>query len=445
MGWRTQSMNLNLNRDYMKADAPETRAFLELWNRWLPDFFVDDHVTDGADYEYDVTYNLDTGPEVYPPLAEWQRTSLAPALEESVAQSGHSISPVIFLRDDSDPAKGLSLFPDTPRFSTGYMVLQNRAGMLVEMHMLKDYRTRVTGNYEILRALLQVVNRDADTLVRLNRDADEATIAAGRKPSQSPPVALRLEAVEETVLVPYRSFGYSRGLSVVSGGIWLKYTTTPLEMSLPKSSGLRITKSVTPPLAYIVPAQWGSVISVLQAHGVKMRRTSASWRGEVETYRCEGVKWQEQSFEGRQVLFVPIETKSGQASQGACRSVRERLTFPKGSAVVPLDQRAARVAIHFLEPEAPDSAVAWGFFNAVFEQKEYGEAYVLEKLAREMMDKDPKLAEEFAQKVASDNAFASDPSARLDFFYRRSPWWDSHLGLYPVGRLSSLEGIPLAP
>jgi len=445
MGWRTQSMNLNLNRDYIKADAPETRAFLALWNRWLPDFFVDDHVTDGADYEYDVTYNLDTGPDVYPPLAEWQRETLAPALEESVTQSGHAISPVIFLRDDSDPSRGLSLFPDTPRFSTGYMVLQNRPGMLVELHMLKGYRTRVTGNYEILRAMLQVVNRDADTLVRLNRGADEATIAAGRKPSQSPPVALRLEAIEETVLVPYRSFGYTRSLSVVSGGIWLKYTQTPLEMSLPKSSGLRITKSVQPPLAYIVPVQWNSVISVLQAHGVKMRRTSAPWRGEVETYRCEGVKWQEQSFEGRQTLFVPIEAKSGKASQGACRSVRERLSFPKGSAVVPLDQRAARVAIHFLEPEAPDSAVAWGFFNAVFEQKEYGDSYVLEKLAREMMDKDPKLAEEFAQKVASDKAFASDPSARLDFFYRRSPWWDSHLGLYPVGRLSSLEGIPLAP
>jgi len=445
MGWRTQSMNLNLNRDYMKADAPETRAFLALWNRWLPDFFVDDHVTDGADYVYDVTYNLDTGPEVYPPLAEWQRETLAPALEESVIRSGHAISPVIFLRDDSDPSRGLSLFPDTPRFSTGYIVLQNRPGMLVEMHMLKDYRTRVTGNYEILRATLEVVNRDADSLVRMNRDADEATIAAGRKSSGNAPVALRLEAVEETALVPYEGIGYNRSLSVVSGGIWLKYSTTPMPVSLPKSTGLRITKSVTPPFAYIVPAQWGSVISVLEAHGIKMRRTSAPWRGEVETYRCEGVKWQEQSFEGRQVLFVPIEAKSGEASQGACRSVRERLSFPKGSAVVPLDQRAARVAIHFLEPEAPDSAVAWGFFNAVFEQKEYGEAYVLEKLSREMMDKDPKLAEEFAQKVAADKAFAADPAARLDFFYRRSPWWDSHLGLYPVGRLSSLEGIPLAP
>ncbi|HEV8377168.1 MAG TPA: M14 family metallopeptidase, partial [Candidatus Polarisedimenticolia bacterium] len=142
MGWRTQAMNLNLNRDYMKADAPETRAFLKLWNRWLPDFFVDNHVTDGADYVYDVTYNLDTSPEVYPPLAAWLSEALAPHLEESVTRAGHAISPIIFLNDDSDPAKGLAVFPDTPRFSTGYTILQNRPGMLVELHMLKDYKTR---------------------------------------------------------------------------------------------------------------------------------------------------------------------------------------------------------------------------------------------------------------------------------------------------------------
>jgi hypothetical protein len=445
MGWRTQSMNLNLNRDYMKADAPETRAFLKLWNRWLPDFFVDDHVTDGADYAYDVTYNLDTGPEVYPPLADWQRTTLAPALEESVTRSGHAISPVIFLRDDTDPAQGLAVFPDTPRFSTGYMVLQNRPGMLVELHMLKDYRTRVTGNYEILRALLEVVNRDADTLIRMNRAADEATIAAGRQPSSATPFPLRLEAVAETALVPYRGFQYDRILSAVSGGVWIRYDSAPLDLSLAKSTGLKVTRFIQPPAAYIIPAQWTAVIGVLEAHGVSMRRTSAPWEGEVSTYRCEGVKWQEQSFEGRQGLTVPVGPQDGAPAKAGCREVREKLSFPKRSAVVPLDQRAARVAIHFLEPEAPDSAVAWGFFNAVFEQKEFGEAYVLEKLARDMMTADPKLKEEFERKVASDKAFASDPTARLDFFYRRSPWWDARLGLYPVGRLSSLKGLPLAP
>jgi len=155
-GWRTQSQNLNLNRDYMKADAPETRAFLKLWNRWLPDFFVDDHVTDGADFVYDTTYNLDTGPDVFPALAAWQRDVLAPLLERSVADAGHPIAPFIALKDDTDPSRGMVTWPSSPRYSTGYVILQNRPGLLVEMHMLKDYRSRVTGNYEVLRALLEV-------------------------------------------------------------------------------------------------------------------------------------------------------------------------------------------------------------------------------------------------------------------------------------------------
>jgi hypothetical protein len=309
--------------------------------------------------------------------------------------------------------------------------------------MLKDYKTRVTGNYELLRALLEVVNRDADKLIRLNREADEATIAQGRMASGRSPFPIRLEAAEETVPVAYRSFGFERVLSDVSGGIWIRYNTSPRELTVPRTSAIKVAKSVVPPLAYLIPAPWTSVISVLEAHGIKVRRTTRPWMGEVDTYRCEGVKWQAQSFEGRQAPIIPVPT--GDSPQGGCVPVREPLSFPRGSALVPLDQRAARVAIHFLEPEAPDSAVAWGFFNAVFEQKEYAESYVMEKLAREMMEKDPKLREEFERKVAGEKEFAADPQARLQFFYRRSPWWDSRMGLYPVGRLESTEGIPLAP
>src|SRR5262245_47352730 len=144
-GWRTQARNLNLNRDYMKADAPETRAFLKLWNRWLPDLFVDTHVTDGADFQYDTTYGFDTGPDIVPAIAEWQRNSLAPYVEASVAAAKQVIGPFINLKDETDPAQGLRAGQDLPRFSTGYVNLQNRPAILLETHMLKDYRTRVRG------------------------------------------------------------------------------------------------------------------------------------------------------------------------------------------------------------------------------------------------------------------------------------------------------------
>ncbi len=444
MGWRTTAINLNLNRDYMKADAPETRAFLRLWNRWLPDYFVDDHVTDGSDYQYDVTYQCDWTPDVVPAIAEWQRRVVEPYLAQSVAQAGHVAGPYIDPKDPADLSKGMITWPSLPRYSNGYATVQNRPGVLVEMHMLKDYRTRVGGNYAILRGLLELVNRDADALVRMNREADGATIAAGKAPGRSPmPLLLVSDGTTEPFV--YKGFRSQTSLSEVSGGRRLSYTADPTEVTIPRETGFVAAVSVVPPAAYIVPTQWTEVIDVLAAQGIRMFKTSRPWEGEVETYRCDEPRWNPRPFEGRQVLFSPGEgTPKSDAALGACRVVREKIAYPAGSAVVPLDQRAAKVAIHLLEPQGPDSFVAWGFFNAIFEQKEFGEDYVVEKLAREMLAKDPRLAAEFEAKLAADPKFARSPKARLAFFYDRSPWRDPKMGLYPVGRLGSLSGIPIA-
>jgi murein tripeptide amidase MpaA len=442
MGWRAQSQNLNLNRDYLKAQAPETRDFLKMWNRWLPDFFVDDHVTDGADFQYDVTYGLDTGPDVDPALARWQEEVLAPYMEKSVTQAGHRIFPYVQLFDDTDLSKGLKTLQDVPRFSTGYTILQNRPGMLVEMHMLKDYKTRVTGNYEILRALLEVVNRDAEKLVAMNRAADAATVASGKAYNPQARFPLQVEA-SSTVPVQFLGYKYNIAPSEISGAPWIQYTRDPLTLTIPRQMALRATRTIAPPRAYIVPAEWTSVIDVLTAHGLRLERTTSSWTGEVETYRCTA-QWQPQPFEGRHVIAGAGEFGTRPALQSMCQPTRATMTFPAGSVVVPLDQRSAKVAIHWLEPEAPDSAVAWGFFDSIFEQKEYGESYVMEKLAREMLAKDPKLKAEFEARLAADAKFAASPQDRLNFFYERSPWADPRLGLYPVGRLTSIQGLPVS-
>ncbi len=443
-GWRTQARNLNLNRDYMKADAPETRAFLKMWNRWLPDLFVDTHVTDGADFQYDITYGIDTGPDVFPALAEWKGQVLAPYLERSVGAAGHVIGPYVNLKDETDPTQGMTTAQDPPRFSTGYINLQDRPAVLLETHMLKDYRTRVLGSYEFLKAILEVANRDADRLIEMNRAADAATVAAGKRYDAAARFPLRLESDGTTEPFAFRGFAFSLTRSDISGARRIEYTKEPMEITIPRQTSLKATVAVAPPLAYVVPAQWTPVIEVLKAHGLRLLKTARAWVGEVETYRCEGPIWNGRPFEGRQVLFNPGEggAKAG-ASPGACAAATERLAFPAGSVIVPLDQRGARVAIHLLEPQAPDSLLAWGFFNSIFEQKEYAEAYVMERVARDMLAKDPRLKEEFERRLAEDKVFAARPEARLDFFYRRSPWWDTRLGLYPVGRLTSLEGVPL--
>lgn len=452
-GWRTTGVNLNLNRDYLKADTVETRAFLRLFDRWRPDLMVDNHVSDGADYQYDTTYQFNDGPTLFPGLSAWITRRLEPYMVDSVSAAGPVIGRYLTFADPNDPARGALAGQDTPRFSTGYLALQSRPGLLVEMHMLKDYATRVRGNYELLRAVLEAVNRDADELLRLNREADEATIAAPRQPEARVP--LRLEATGETEPFSFRGYRAHHSLSEVSGTRRVEYSREPVTFTLPRQTTLRVTHSVTVPAAYIVPAQWTAVIDVLAAHGLTLRRTQQPWSGEVETYRCDTVSWSSRPFEGRTVVALtatsPLETggafdqsAESAAPAGRCRTVREKLDFPAGSVVVPMNQRAAKVAVHFLEPEAPDSAVAWGFFNAIFEQKEAPEPYVMETLAREMMAKDSALKAEFEAKVQADRNFAASPAARLDFFFRRSAWWDPYQGRYPVGRLASLEGIPLS-
>jgi hypothetical protein len=445
MGWRGNGSNLNLNRDYLKADAPETRAFLEMFHQWLPDFFVDDHVTDGADYQYDVTFTIDDGPNVYGPTARWIDDTVTPFLTKSVDDSGHLASPTyITLNDDTDPAKGLGFSDDPPRFSTGYMILQNRPGMLVELHMLKDYKTRVTGNYELLRALMEVVNRDAAKLIQLNADADADAARLGAHPLSNVQFPLAVAWNGQTTPFLFRGYKYTRELSAVSGAMWIRYSHEPWNVSLPLSSGFKVAASTVPPAAYIIPAQWTHVIDVLAAHQVEMQRTTAAWTGEVETYRCRDMQWQGPPFEGRHPIFAGEDAGTQPGKFGTCELATETRTYPAGSAVIPLNQRLSKVAIQWLEPQGPDSAMAWGFFDPIFEQKEYGEAYVLEKLAREMMEKDPKLKTEFEHKIESDPAFAANPYARLEFFYERSPWYAAnHIGDYPVGRLTKLEGGPL--
>lgn len=445
MGWRGNGSNLNLNRDYMKADAPETRAFLRMFHRWLPDFFVDNHVTDGADFQYDVSFLIDTTPDVAPATAQWIRESVTPDLEEQVNAAGHLAFPTLIdLVDENDPAKGLSMMQNPPRFSTGEMILENRPGLLVEIHMLKDYRTRVTGNYEILSALLNVMNRDTAKLIALNRtaDADAAKLGSHALGNAHFPLAIGWGDTSTPVL--FRGYQYKRTLSEISGTMSVSYTHQPWNATLPRFDEPKVTAWTTPPAAYIIPPQWTHVIDVLAAHDVAMQRTTAAWTGNVERYKCSGMEWQGPPFEGRHPIFHGEGAGAEPGRFGACVLTTDTVTFPAGSAVVSLDQRLSKVAIQWLEPEAPDSAMRWGFFDPIFEQREYGEPYVLEKLARENMAKDPALKAEFEHRVESDPRFAASPSARLKFFYDRSPWGQANrVGEYPVGRLLSLDGVPL--
>src|SRR2546421_4641918 len=426
MGWRANATNLNLNRDYMKADAPETRAWLRLWNEWQPDLFIDCHVTDGADFRYDVTYQYEAGENVPAPLREWWRTAYEGRIVPAAEAAGRLFSTYLVFRDNRDPQhKGVEGFIGTPRFATGYTPLRNRPGLLIETHMLKDYRTRVLGTYDLLRAALEEVNHDPEGLLRADHAADEQVTNEGRRYDPTRKVALRLAFTDKSVPRLIKGIEFHTELSDVSGALRVVYGTKPFDYTVPFFNETHAVVSVAPPLYYIIPPQWTSVIDVLAAHGLRMQRLAEPLTVDVESYRFSEVKWGNSSFEGRVVVAQKNQV------------ISERRTYRAGSVVVSLAQPAARVALNLLEPDAPDSFVAWVCFNSVFEQEEYGEDYVLEKLAREMLAHDEKLRQEFEQRVANDPKFAASAQERLRFFHERSPYWDRQLNLYPVGRITT--------
>jgi hypothetical protein len=427
MGWRVTAQNLNLNRDYMKADAPETQAWLRLYTAWLPEFFVDCHVTDGADFQHVATYGIETHDNVAPPVRDWINRTYLPELQRLTTGAGVPVVPYIFLRDENDPRKGVWGGTSAPRFSTGYTALQNRPGLLIETHMLKNYKARVDATALILEATIACVNKDAAGLRQAVRSADERAV-------RNPPVPVPLDfRVGGTPSDSMHYFGYVQrsSPSELSGTNWIAYTKEPFEAVVPRYDSIRITKAVVPPFAYLIPREWTTVIERLRLHGVDLHRLTKEAELAVEAYRFKNAHWDERPFEGRHTAHYDVEAFSR----------RER--FPAGTVVVFLAQRARSVVINALEPEAPDAFAAWGFFDAVFEQKEYAESYVMEEMARKMITERPELLPAFELRLRTDTAFAKSPFERLNWFYEKSAYWDPRVNLYPVVRLLTPAELPV--
>ena len=426
MGFRATAQNLNLNRDYLKADAPELQHWLAMFSEWLPDMFVDVHTTDGADYQYDLTwYTEDWGP-LDASVKKWQDDVLKKRVFPLVEKRGHLLAPYLELKDHHDIAKGIANFGSGPRFSTGYVALHNRAALLLETHMLKSYEVRVRATYDLLRELLVEFNAHPGELRAAVQRADHDTITHVAAPDAELPIVFATTTKSEPFAL--KGVAYTHSHSDISNDGWVHYDPTkPKDMTIPFWRELVPSKRVRVPAAYLVAPGWPQVSQKLAQHGLKFERLAKAVKLQVERYRLDDPHWADKPFEGRLML-----TKFSSRSESAS------MQFAPGAVLVALDQRAANVAINLLEPEASDSLLAWGFLNAIFEQKESGDARVVEQLARDMLAKDPALKAEFDAKLKSDAAFAANPAARLDFFYRRSPWYtQQNVGLYPVVRLDA--------
>jgi hypothetical protein len=424
MGWRTTAQNFNLNRDYMKADAPEMQAMLALVNDWDPLAYIDLHVTDGAQFQTDVSIQVEPIHAGDATLKQ-DGTALRDAVMADLVKGGSDPKPfyVEFTKED-DPTSGFTDTVSEPRYSTGYFQLRNRYSMLVETHSWKDYPTRVRITYNTIVSLLDQVGKHGAEWLAHAHEADTRALALG-----GTSVALSSRTTDKVRMIDFRGYAYTRTPSEISGGVQTHYDEkTPQIWHVPLHDEIVDDVLVTAPAGgYLVPAAHAAwVAAKLKEHGVDFKVLDARAAGaasrDVETFRADQAKFSDKSFESHQMLSVKGTWKAESRAVGA------------GALFVPIAQVKARLVMGLLEPLAPDSLLAWGFFNNAFESKEYMEAYVAEDVARAQLAADPALAAAFAQKLESDPAFAKNPHARLAFFARRHASWDERLNLYPVMR-----------
>jgi hypothetical protein len=410
-GWRVTSQNLNLNRDYTKADTLEMRAMIRAISRWQPDLYIDLHVTDGADYQYDVTYGWNDSSRYSPAIAQWLDATFRPAVDAALREAGHIPGPMIFT---DDPLSGIGDSNSIPRLSHGYGDARHLPTILVENHSLKPYDQRVLGTYVFLEQTLRTVARDVAGLRRaaqVARTRNAATVPLAWRVPDGEPQRIELLGIES-----------KKTLSPISGGVRIEWLGRPVTAQVPFRVANEVTATVARPHAYWVPPAWHEVIAILDLHGIRYDRISEPRDVAVTMYRLDEPRYATPQTEGR----VRV-TASATAEKR-----RER--FPRNSIRIPADQPLGTLAVLLLEPASPDSFFQWGFFNSVLTRVEYVEGYVMEPMAERMMAEDPKLAEEFRQAIETDAALRSNPQARLLWFYRRTPFYDDRAMLYPVGR-----------
>lgn len=433
MGWRGTAQRINLNRDYIKADAPEMRALIGLIDEVDPDLLIDTHTTNGADYRYDLTWFLEEWDNQHPAIRDWQRKALIGRVFPALEKQGHLLAPYLELNDGTDPAKGFSNFGSGPRFSTGYAAVRNRAGLLVETHMLKSYPVRVRATYDLLAAVLDEIAAHPGALRAAAKRADAETVARAGRADAAYPIQMANAGKPEDFV--FKGYDWTVVESEVSGAKWIRYDPTKSKtITVPFLRDLKTAQAVPVPAAFVVPQQWTAVLDRLRAHGVALRRVERDATTRADLSLLAKPKFAPSSFEGR----VAIQTFEHR------RESRE-MPVRAGDWLVPLDQPLANVALHILEPDAPDSALRWGDFNLIFEAREYADARVAEQLARDLMAKDPELKAAFEAKLAAEPEFAKNPYARLNWFVQRSDWREWDLGLYPVLRLDAVAVKSIAP
>ena len=417
-GFRGNARNYDLNRDFIKTETLNMRAFAGIFHQLDPDVLLDTHVSNGADYPYVMTLIATQKDKLGEPLGSYMDEQMLPALFKQMAATPYPMTPYVNVWNNT-PDQGWEQFMDWPRYSSGYAALFNTISMMTETHMLKTHAQRVEATYAFMVNLIQYLSANGKTLIKIRQEAKVQTAKAKKIPLDWLLDKSRYESFE------FMAYTATTIPSRVTTGERLFY-----DRSKPYTKIISFYKHYTPtlfiekPKAYIFSQAWGNIAELLELNGVKITRLEKAVELDVEVYSIEDFKTVQAPFEGH---YLHSDVKLHTASK--------KILFNKGDYQVNLGQATDRYIMEVLEPQGHDSFFAWNFFDSILQAKEHYSAYVFEDLAEELLKQDKTLRKRFDEKLAADENFRKKPDEQLDFIYEHSPYFEKEYRRYPIYRV----------
>ena len=417
-GFRGNARNFDLNRDFIKQDTKNAAAFAEVFHSVNPDIFVDNHVSNGADYQYAITHLFTQHNKLGGELGEFLETKMRPHLEKSLQKKEINITPYVNVWGNK-PEAGWSQFFDSPRYSTGYTTLFNTLGLMVETHMLKPYKIRVEQTYELMFSALDFAEENSKTIKILRKKAVEEVLA-----KKTYPIAFKADQDNPTTL-QFKGYEGEMIDSKVTNGKRLFYDRTkPYTKSINYYNNFIITKEITIPKAYILPQGWHEIVNRLKNNQIEFTRFEKDTTITVEVSHVEDYKTRNAAYEGHYLHYSTSVSKS-----------TEDFSFKKGDIYIPTNQNGVRYLLETLEAEATDSFFNWNFFDTVLQQKEGYSAYVFEDIAELFLADNPSIKKEFEEKLTADSVFGKNPRAQLNWVYKKTPHYEKAYLRLPVFKI----------
>ncbi len=417
-GFRGNYRNLDLNRDFIKADSKNALAFEKILNTWQPEVFLDNHTSDGADYQYVMTLIETQKDKQNPILADYTSKILSPELYKRMAKSGYEMTPYVDEKQET-PDSGIVSFLETPRFATGYTAQHNIISYITETHMLKAFDKRVYATYDFMVALIDICERDAKLIGELKHKADEQV-----KNQTSFALNWQVDWQHYDTL-NFKGFEAGHKTSEVSGLPRLYYDRNePYTKTIRYYDNYLPTQVVNKPVAYVIPQAWGKVIELFKLNNVAMHQLSHDTTLDIQVYYIDDYKTPSRPYEGH---YLHSNVKLSASSQ--------RIHYYAGDFVVYANQALNRYIVETLEPQGVDSFFAWNFFDSVLGEKEGYSDYVYEDVAAEQLKADPDLRKKLEDEKTKNPDLAKSARGQLNFVYRNSPNFEKTYLRYPVGRL----------